>query len=165
MIIDQAELGSLRADSDAATVALRFGSYDLLHQGHQEGIDFAAAQADILVVGVMPDGYVEKKKGVGRPVNPEADRAAAIDEAVGVDYTFVAPGALLERSKIVRMLHPDVFVEHEQDKQSLLKRLYLEALGVEYKIDRQNRSCSTTEMIAILGLDEAALHSSLDFRC
>lgn len=164
MIVHANELADLRADANDATVALRFGSYDLLHAGHQAGIDYAKSQADILVLGIMPDEYVSRVKGLGRPINSEAMRIATID-AIGVsNYTFIAPAGILGVARTFLRLRPDVYIEGQEHAESQLKALFLNVLGIQHVVDRQPRITSTTEMIEHLGLSGAVEYSNVDFR-
>jgi cytidyltransferase-like protein len=163
MIVEESDLRNIRNEHEDATIALRFGCYDLLHLGHQKGINFAAQQADILVLGVMPDNYVNRTKGPDRPINAEATRVERIDSADGVDYSFIAPSGRFALAGIVRSLHPDVYVEDEEYGESFFKKAYLNALGVDFVIDRESRYGSTSEMIARLGIDQAIEKSRLDF--
>lgn len=162
MIIGKNELPELRATTDA-TIALRLGSYDLLHSGHQNGISFAADQADITVVGVMPDDYLRRRKGPGRPINSEQVRVAAIDKADSVDYTFIATDEVLGLAGIMRKLHPDVYVEGHEHGHQALKAGFLGMLGIRYLVDHQPYYISTTSMITQLGLSAAYEHASLSF--
>jgi len=165
MIIDSGELGNLQQDLEGASVALRLGSYDVLHAGHQEGIQYAASQADILVVGVMPDSYVARVKGPGRPLNSEGYRVEAIDAAEAVDYSFVAPGTVLGLARVVQALKPAVYVEGSEHarRTGLLKAGMLGLMGVEYVRDWQNNPESTSLMVARFGREEALARSSLHF--
>ncbi len=164
MIIHRSKLADLRDDVRGASIALRFGSYDLLHAGHQAGIDHAAAQADILVLGVMSDDYIQRVKGPERPVNPEVARIERIDEAEGVDYSFVAPANNLAVARLFLKLLPDVYVQGQEHPKSQLKTSLLGVLGVRYVVDQQPRIASTSQMIDCLGLEEAKAHSNLEFR-
>lgn len=162
MIVSVNDLSGLRAEI-SSTIALRFGTYDLLHIGHKEGIDFAASQADILVLGIMPDQYVRQIKGATRPVIAEQDRLNIIDQVSNVDYSFVAPVGKLALAKVFWDLHPDVYIE-EVVKESRSKATFLSLLGINYCIDTQPKVSSTSLMIAALGVEEALVRSSLLFK-
>lgn len=164
MVIRSHELADLRDVTGDASIALRFGSYDLLHAGHQAGIDHAATQADILVLGVMPDDYLKRVKGPDRPVNSEAVRVKAIDDASGVDYSFIAPASNLALVGLFLKLRPEVYVEGQEYPKSRRKTLLLGALGIRHVVDQQTRIASTSQMIDRLGVQEAKLHSNLEFR-
>jgi cytidyltransferase-like protein len=165
MIVSKNELGDVRAQANNTdqTVALRFGTYDLLHAGHKAGIIDAAGHANLLVVGIMPDEYVSRVKGPNRPINPEQRRIQTIDEADGVDFSFIAPPRALGIARAILSLRPNVYVEDEEQEIGKLKSLLLGAVGTEYITTPRNEGGSTTDMISLLGLDEAIHRSSLDF--
>jgi cytidyltransferase-like protein len=164
MIIHKNELSHLHDELQDASIALRFGTYDLLHSGHQASIEQAAAQADILVVGVMPDEYVTRIKGPNRPISPEQLRLQRIDDTKDVDYSFIAPSKALGLAKAIFSLRPEVYIEDEEQHHfSRLKTIFLGAIGTEHVIAPRNDGGSTTEMINLLGLDEAVARAGFDF--
>jgi rfaE bifunctional protein nucleotidyltransferase chain/domain len=71
------------------TVALANGCFDVLHVGHARYLQGAAAEADVLVVGVNGDASVRRLKGEGRPVLAAADRARLVAALRGVDHVVV----------------------------------------------------------------------------
>jgi len=69
-----AQAAALKAQGK--TVALCHGTFDLLHIGHIRHLQAAARQADVLMVSVTADAFVNK--GPGRPVFNESLRAENI---------------------------------------------------------------------------------------
>lgn len=88
------------------TVALANGCFDLLHPGHLNYLEGAAAEADLLVVGINADETVHQLKGPGRPVMPADERARMVAALGMVDYAtvFVEPTA----DRLIELLRPDV---------------------------------------------------------
>ena len=67
------------------------GCFDILHVGHVDYLDQAAALGASLVVGVNTDASVRRQgKGEDRPINPLADRMAVLAalEAVSLVVPF-----------------------------------------------------------------------------
>ncbi len=63
------------------------GCFDLLHVGHVVYLETARNLGDALLIGLNSDESVRQLKGPGRPVNPQADRAAvlaALESVTGV---------------------------------------------------------------------------------
>ncbi len=86
------------------------GCFDLMHVGHTRYLQAARELGDILVVGVNSDTSVRSlKKGPGRPIVPQAQRAEVLAALACVDYVVVFdepdPGAL------IGALQPDVLVK------------------------------------------------------
>lgn len=164
MIIQSSELPDVRHHHQSETIALRFGCYDILHAGHQKGIDYAKSQADVLVVGVMPDIYVRKHKGDCRPVRNQEDRAASIDSADNVDYVFVTGKSRISIAHTILQLMPDVYVEENAHSElRYIKSPFLSFLGVQHTIDNLPRVSSSSAIIATLGLEHAVANSALTY--
>src|SRR6476619_8000564 len=91
ILVTEAELIDAVTHDRAAcrTIALSNGCFDLLHVGHVRYLQSAAAEADRLVVAVNDDQSVAALKGLGRPVQPAADRAELVAALRGVDYVVV----------------------------------------------------------------------------
>ncbi len=85
------------------------GCFDILHQGHVRLLGAAAAECDLLVVGVNSDASVRRLKGPSRPLVPAAGRMAVLAglEAVDLVCEFDADTPL----ELVRLVEPDVIVK------------------------------------------------------
>lgn len=148
MIVDHGGLSALRHELAANTVALRFGTFDVLHPGHDDAIDFSASQADTLVVGIMHDSIVRSRKGPGRPVNSAIARADAVSKRPGVDCVFITPSRAVLLAHAVIRLRPDVYVEHEEFGPDPKKAAFLRLFGINYVIDHGQKENSTTAILA-----------------
>ena len=73
--LDEAEAFAAAARRNGQRVVFTNGCFDLLHVGHLRTIEEAAAQGDVLIVGVNSDTSVRRLKGAGRPVIGEQQRA------------------------------------------------------------------------------------------
>ncbi|MGH7159479.1 MAG: D-glycero-beta-D-manno-heptose 1-phosphate adenylyltransferase, partial [Acetobacteraceae bacterium] len=85
------------------------GCFDLLHPGHVHLLEQAHTACDRLVVGLNSDASVRRLKGAGRPVQPEAARAAVLASLAAVDLVAIydedTPLALLAA------LRPDLLIK------------------------------------------------------
>jgi len=165
MVIDRGDLPNIRQDLPDVSIALRFGTYDILHSGHQNGIDFAASQADILVVGIMPDEYVRRVKGPGRPLNNETYRVDAIADAEGVDYSFIGAQGFIGAIRTLQALRPATYVEGAEHARNLrkLKSGILGLLGVDYTVHEDSATGSSSMIISRCGRHGELYHSNLSF--
>ena len=50
------------------------GTFDLLHRGHLELLNYAKSMGDYLMVGIDTDDRVREKKGPTRPIHNQEER-------------------------------------------------------------------------------------------
>lgn len=86
-------------------IAFANGCFDLLHIGHVRYLQGAAAEEDLLVVGVNSDSSVRLLKGEGRPIQPEDERAEIVAALSGVDLVVVFADETVE--PLLRRVKPD----------------------------------------------------------
>lgn len=129
-VLARAELAPWAAAVHAAgrTIAFTNGCFDLVHAGHLESLRQAAAAADELVVALNSDASVLRLKGAGRPILPEADRAALIASLrpVSAVTIFAEPTPL----ETILQLRPDVLVKgSEYEEADIVGARELKAWG------------------------------------
>jgi rfaE bifunctional protein nucleotidyltransferase chain/domain len=95
-----------QAREDGRSVAMPNGCFDLLHVGHVRYLQGAAAEADVLVVGINTDASVRRLKGDGRPLQPEDERAELLAALACVDWVVIFQEDNVE--PLLRRLRPDV---------------------------------------------------------
>lgn len=85
------------------------GCFDLLHMGHIQLIQEAAAQGDKLIVALNSDSSVKRLKGESRPIQPEKARAIVMAALEGVDAVIL----FSEETplSLITALSPDVLVK------------------------------------------------------
>lgn len=122
----RAKLASWRAAGER--VVFTNGVFDLLHRGHVEYLEDAAALGDRLVVGVNADASVRRLKGPTRPIVPEAERIELLEALACVDlalrFADDTPLALIEA------VAPDVLVKGgDWAIEAIVGREFVEARG------------------------------------
>lgn len=92
------------------------GCFDIVHLGHIDYLEKAAALGDILVVGLNTDASVSGLKGPSRPIIAESSRARLIAALGFVDAVvlFDEPTPL----GLIRALGPQVLVKGDDYQQS-----------------------------------------------
>lgn len=86
------------------------GCFDILHKGHISLLAKAADMGNILIVGVNTDSSVKRlKKGPGRPINTESDRALLLASLFFVDAVVLFEEDTPE--DLINTLLPDVLVK------------------------------------------------------
>jgi rfaE bifunctional protein nucleotidyltransferase chain/domain len=79
------------ARAEGLQVAMCHGVFDLLHPGHLRHLARAKELADVLVVSITADRFVNK--GPGRPAFTETLRAEALRSLESVDFVIITPDA------------------------------------------------------------------------
>jgi len=144
--LDAVEAVMERTRARGGTVVATGGCFDLLHAGHAATLAAARSLGDCLVVLLNSDASTRRLKGPGRPLVPEADRAALLAALEAVDAVALfdedTPEALLER------VRPDVWVKGgdyqvaDLPEAALMERIGGRAVVLPYVPGR-----STTRMI------------------
>ena len=91
------------------TISFTNGCFDILHEGHIASLSEAAAEADILVVGVNSDASTRRLKGPERPVNNEHSRALLLASLQIVDAVVIFEEDTPH--ELIKATMPDVLVK------------------------------------------------------
>ena len=122
------------------------GCFDLLHRGHVSYLGAARSLGDALVVGLNSDASVKKLKGPGRPVVPEADRAAVLNALRAVDAVVIFDESTPVR--LMRELKPAVYVKGGDYRiEDLPEAEVAKEIGTEVRIIPFEEGYSTTGLI------------------
>jgi D-beta-D-heptose 7-phosphate kinase/D-beta-D-heptose 1-phosphate adenosyltransferase len=132
------------------TVVATGGCFDLLHAGHVRTLAAARELGDCLVVCLNSDRSVRRLKGVGRPINTEADRIDVLTSLSCVDAVTVfdedTPEAVLNE------LRPDVWVKGGDygDPEALPETRLLRVWGGRTVLVPEHPGRSTTRLATAL---------------
>ena len=85
------------------------GCFDILHRGDVEYLAHARSLGDALVVAVNSDDSVRRLKGLGRPMNPQDDRAIVLAGLESVDWVTIFEEDT--PAELIRALLPDVLAK------------------------------------------------------
>ena len=131
------------------TVVFTNGCFDLLHPGHVEYLAQARALGDALVVGLNSDASVRRLNGAGRPLLPEAGRAAMLAGLRSVDaVTLFDEDTPLE---LIRALLPDVLVKGgDYDLDGIVGRDAVEKASGDVRVLPFVEGYSTTDILTRL---------------
>jgi rfaE bifunctional protein nucleotidyltransferase chain/domain len=148
-ITSRAELPKLLAARRAKGHRIVFtnGCFDLMHIGHTRYLEAARSLGDVLVVGVNSDASVRTlKKGPGRPIVPEAQRAEVLAALGCVDYVVIFDEPDPER--LISELQPDVLVKGgDWPVDRIVGRVIVEARGGAVRTIPLVSGVSTTELL------------------
>jgi len=153
-VIEVSMLPALRERTAAGRIVFTNGVFDILHLGHVDYLQRAAALGDILVVGINADASVKRLKGEGRPINGEWDRALMLAALGFVDY--VVPFGEDTPIDLIKALRPDVLVKGADYKsEDVAGREFVESNGGQLVLLPLVEGRSTTSIIEKIGTSSA----------
>jgi D-beta-D-heptose 7-phosphate kinase/D-beta-D-heptose 1-phosphate adenosyltransferase len=65
------------------------GTFDILHPGHVQLLNYARSLGDSLIVAIDSDQRVRELKGDNRPINSEDDRKLMLESLRSVDSVWI----------------------------------------------------------------------------
>jgi len=95
--------------NDGKRIVFTNGCFDLLHPGHIDYLERAAALGDKLIIGLNDDASIRRLKGASRPLNPLQDRAIMLAALRAVD--LVVPFSDDTPLGLITALMPDILVK------------------------------------------------------
>ncbi len=123
------------------------GCFDILHVGHARLLEEARRAGSLLVVGVNGDRSVRRLKGNGRPVVPQAERAALLASLACVDYVAIFDEDVPER--LIRAVRPDILVKGEDWRgKGVVGQRFVESYGGRVELVKLVPGRSTTNIVA-----------------
>jgi len=85
------------------------GTFDILHPGHIQLLNYAKSLGDSLTIGIDSDRRVAEKKGPSRPVNNVHDRAFMLHNLKAVDHVVVFDSDE-ELERCIKVVKPDIMI-------------------------------------------------------
>ena len=138
------------------SVVFTNGVFDLMHLGHVEYLEDAAALGDRLVVGVNADASVRRLKGAERPFVPQDERAELVAALACVDLVAVFEEDTPER--LIREVAPDVLVKGgDWALDRIVGREFVEARGGRVLTVPVRAGHSTTTLVERIRAGRSAL--------
>jgi D-beta-D-heptose 7-phosphate kinase/D-beta-D-heptose 1-phosphate adenosyltransferase len=86
------------------------GTFDILHRGHIEMLNYAKTLGDQLLVAIDTDRRVKELKGESRPINNQDDRKLFLYNLKAVDAVMLFDSKE-ELINIMKEYQPDVYVK------------------------------------------------------
>ncbi len=92
------------------TTVIVNGTFDIVHRGHIEMLNYAKSLGDFLVVAIDTDKRVKELKGSSRPINNQWDRMFLLDNLRAVD-TVCFFETDLDLIEIIKQYQPNIMVK------------------------------------------------------
>ena len=118
---------------------LAHGVFDVLHIGHIRLLNAARAMGDQLIVSILADKYVTRRKGPNRPINPVAVRMEQLLSLRAVNHVVVVVGPeVADVERMIAEVRPAIYVKGAECRDVLPEQAFAESLGVEVRfVDMQ----------------------------
>jgi rfaE bifunctional protein nucleotidyltransferase chain/domain len=131
------------ARANGKSIALANGCFGILHVGHVRYLQAAAAEADILVVGVNSDDSYDALGKKARPLVPENERAEIVAALRGVGLVTIFHETTAE--ELIRAVRPDVHCKGtDYTVETVPERALVESLGGRVAIVGDPKDHSTS---------------------
>jgi len=155
-IVSMQELAGISSQMHAVgkKLVVTNGCFDLLHVGHVRYLKAARKLGDALAVGVNGDDSVCARKGNGRPLNKEQDRAEVLAALGSVDYVTVFPE--VRATRFLETVRPALYVkggDYNSETLDAEERVALEKSGAQIRILPFTEGYSTSRLVEKLGAD------------
>ncbi len=85
------------------------GTFDLLHTGHLELLNFAKSHGDYLIVAIDDDNRVREKKGFDRPIHNENERRFFLNMLKPVNQVEIFSSDE-ELEELIKGFNPDIMI-------------------------------------------------------
>lgn len=85
------------------------GTFDVLHPGHLDLLNYAKSLGDFLLVAIDSDSRVASKKGLDRPFNPQYNRKTLLENLCAVDAVEIF-NSDEELTHLVKTFSPDIMI-------------------------------------------------------
>ena len=85
------------------------GTFDILHRGHLELLNYAKSLGDFLLVGIDSDDRVKEKKGPTRPIYNQGERKFFLENLKAVDSVDIFSNNI-ELESMIKSFKPNIMV-------------------------------------------------------
>jgi cytidyltransferase-like protein len=113
MIVSLEELSKVRTDNPQKRIVLACGTFDILHVGHIDYLEWARAQGDLLVVAVPGDNAIKTEKNPRGPIYNELERMRMIDALEVVDNVLLTKRYYSVIKHVAEQLEPEVIAVYK----------------------------------------------------
>jgi rfaE bifunctional protein nucleotidyltransferase chain/domain len=124
------------------------GAFDILHYGHISHLKLAKQKGDVVIVQIVGNKRVREKKGPGKPILDEKERAKTIAALRFVDYVFIFNGRHYDQ-KVIDIVKPDILLFNKENFSPATREAAkaLKNFNGKIVIDNQKKINSSSKII------------------
>lgn len=124
------------------------GTFDLLHRGHLELLNYAKSIGDRVYVGIDTDRRVKEKKGSSRPIYNQEERKFFLENLKSVDKVYLFDSDF-ELESLINFIQPNkMVVGSDWKNKSVIGSMYAAELIF---FDRIGDYATTNTIQSIIG--------------
>ncbi len=125
------------------------GCFDLIHGGHISYLESARQMGDKLILAVNSNASIQRLKGKGRPLLPEADRLQLLATLRCVDYLTVFHEDSADH--VLEIIKPDIHAKGtDYTSDNVPEAQTAKRLGIETRIAGNPKENSTRDIIDVV---------------
>jgi cytidyltransferase-like protein len=129
-------------------IIFKSGCFDILHVGHVLMLEKAKSYADVLVVGIGSDKYMQTRKS--KAIFDEKNRAFMIAALQCVDYVLILNEEIkgnIDHEEALRIIKPNFYYLPPDDIGLVNKRKMANEIGVEIILEKSVEIMNHGEII------------------
>lgn len=149
---DAHHLNTLLHDQNKKIVLVG-GCFDILHVGHISLLENARKQGDALVIFLESDQSITEKKGEGRPLHTQQQRADVLQALKAVDYVILLEPHMHNEDydNLVKALQPDIIATTKSDPGWEYKKRTADLVGAQLlAVTQPIENISTSRIVSQL---------------
>jgi rfaE bifunctional protein nucleotidyltransferase chain/domain len=153
--INEAINASKKIKKDGKRIVVAGGCFDILHIGHIAFLKNARKEGDYLFILLEDDQSVKNKRGKGRPINNQKDRAEILSNLVFADFVVMLEEMTTNNDydTLMAEISPDIFATTKDDTGVKHKERQAEKNGGTVKfVTKRIKNVSSSKFSRLLGI-------------
>ena len=147
--INQAAKLSTKFKQSGKSIVLVGGCFDILHPGHTLFLEKASQYGDLLFVLLESDENIKRRKGMGRPINSQKNRAIVLSVLGSVDFVVLLEGVTKNQDydKLIVQIKPDIIGLTRGDENIPQREKQCRLVGAKLEVIDRIEGVSTSGLI------------------
>jgi cytidyltransferase-like protein len=151
MFVKISDLSKIRKKYKNKVIVFAGGVFDVFHTAHIRSFKKLREYGDVVVIGIVSDQRVRERKGPGRPVLSQDNRAEIVESIKFVDFVVKMKNPTKQKigrptMEILNKLRPNIFVSVDRGWISYKKEL--KEMGIILKPVSRIQKISTSKVIS-----------------
>lgn len=150
-ILEIKEVGEIvqQIRKENKSIVVAGGCFDILHEGHKKYLSGSKACGDYLFVLLESDKDIKRRKGVGRPINNQHERAYNLSLFTFIDFIVNLKNMTFDSDydKLLSQINPEVISATRGEKGLKHKKRQAKLFNSKLVIIDKIKGLSTTNIL------------------